>query len=218
MSIFIPNDNTALIYTPIIGYSALQPMTVMCWAYLSGTTPVNWRDFVSLDPNIYLQTMNDGISIDFGTLTTDNVGQVLQANTWYHFAQVVVPTTTTSRQIYGYVNGKLNVNITDTSTFSTYTYITIGNSTQTVPGPYPLNGNVRDVRAWTRALNATDIVQEYNSGVVVNPEGLFSWTTFDDHIYEDKSGHGRNWTTSGSISIQAGPLRPFPKSNTMRWI
>lgn len=198
---------TNIISVPFTG-SALSNITCMCWFYLNGTTPVNWRDIIMVDPNIEMQIFSDGISMDYGTATTDHVGSVLQANTWYHAAQVVVPTSTTNRNMKGYLNGNLNVDVTDTATFSTYTTTSVGNSTF-LSYNFPLNGSVRDVRIWTRALDATEVVEEMNSAIPVNKPGLLNWAPFDDNSTRDKSGNNNVWTPGSAVTIQQGPLRPF---------
>lgn len=200
-------NSTNTINTPYTG-SATQIMTVMAWIYLPTLTPTGvWRDIVTVDPNIYMQIYTDGTSIDFGTANHDHTGSALLANTWYHVAQVVVPTSTTSRQIYGYVNGQLNVNVTDGDTSVTCTAICAGSSIFSGYA-YPLNGNARDVRVWTRQLSATDIVDEMRSQVPIHKPGLLLWLPLNDSLAVDKSGN--NVMTVGSaVTTQGGFIAPF---------
>jgi hypothetical protein len=146
--------------------------------------------------------------MDFGSFNADHLGSVLSINRWYHMAMVVIPTSTTNRQHLGYINGALNVNETDTTTFSAYTGITVGNST--FAGlTYALNGNVRDVRIWTRQLDATEIVKEMNSVVPVRRQGLLLWSPFDDDKAYDRSGNGYIWTPTAGVLTQAGPRKSY---------
>jgi hypothetical protein len=214
MSIFLntTTNNTNTVNTPYTG-PATQVMTVMAWFSLTtgtGASAGSWRDIVTVDPNIYMQIFSDGVSIDYGTANHDHNGNVLTAGVWYHTAQVVVPTSTTSRQIYGYLNGALNVNVTDNDTSLTCTNICIGNSIFS-NFVYPLNGNIKDVRVWTRQLSATDIVDEMNSSVPIHKPGLLLWVPLDDNKAVDKSGNNNVLTVGSAITLQAGPMKAFPK-------
>lgn len=205
-------NNTNTINTPYTG-PATQIMTVMAWIYftsLTGATSTSWRDIVTVDPNIYLQLMNDGVSIDYGTANHDHTGDVLSTHTWYHVAQVVVPTSTTSRQIYGYLNGSLNVNVTDNDTSLTCTAVCVGNSVFS-GYIYPFNGNIKDVRVWTRQLSATDIVNEMNSSVVIHKPGLLLHYPFDDTNVLDKSGNNHILTIGSALTHQSGIMKSYPK-------
>ena len=206
-------NNTNIITTPYTG-AATQVMTVMCWFYVGIATPTNYRDIVTVDPNIYMQLWSDGATIDFGTANNDHTGSVLAINTWYHVAQVVVPTSTTARKIYGYVNGELNVNVADTDTSVTFTNICIGSSvfsTYTLP----LNGKIRDVRVWTRQLSGVEIKDEMNSSIVVHQPGLLLWSPLDDNSHGDKSGNNNVLTVGSAVTLQAGPLKTYPKRKTL---
>lgn len=200
---------TNVINTPYTGV-ATQVITIMCWVFLNGATPANYRDIIAVDPNIYMQIFTDGVSIDFGTANNDHTGSALQTNTWYHVCQVVVPTAANAREIYGYVNGKLNVNVADADTSVAFTNICVGSSI--FSGEiFPLNGNTRDVRVWTRQLSATEIVDEMNSGIPIHKQSLLLWSPLDDNLHADKSGNNNVLTVGSAVTLQAGPLKPFPK-------
>lgn len=205
-------NNTNAVSTPYTG-PATQIMTVMAWIYFTsavGAGTGDWRDIVTVDPNIYMQLYSDGVSIDYGTANHDHNGSVLAVNTWYHVAQVVVPTSTTSRQIYGYLNGALNVNVTDNDTSLTCTAICVGNSTYSTY-IYPFNGSIKDVRVWQRQLSATDIVDEMNSSVPIHKPGLLLWVPFNDANKLDKSGNENVVTVGSAITNQYGIMKAFPK-------
>lgn len=209
-------NNTNTINTTYTG-PATQVMTVMAWIYftsLTGATASSWRDIITVDPNIYLQLFNDGVSIDYGTANHDHNGNVLNANTWYHVAQVVVPTSTTSRQIYGYLNGQLNVNVTDTDTSLTCTNICVGNSVFS-SFIFPFNGKIKDARVWTRQLNAREIVDEMNSSIIIHQPALLLWAPLDDNSHADKSGNNNILTVGSAVTLQAGPLKTYPKKKAL---
>ena len=217
MSVFIP-ANTSILRTSWAG-SATGNYTIMCWVWLPNATPSTsgWRDMIIVEPNIYMQTYSDGITMDFGSANADHNGSLLAINTWYHVAQVVIPTSTTSRQHYGYINGKLNVNALDTTTFTAVTGFSVGN-TYSVASTYALNGNIRDVRIWNRALNATDIVQEMNSAIPIHDQSLLVWSPLDDDLYMDRSRNGLNWTSVGSPVLQYGGPRSSYNGRGMNFL
>jgi hypothetical protein len=179
--------------------SATQSITCMAWVMIPNTTPSasGWRDMIVIRPNIFMQTFSDGFTMDFGSANQDHTGSALAINTWYHLAQVVVPTSTTNRQHYGYINGKLNVNSNDTTTFTAYTGIDIGNSND-FGLTFALGGYLRDVRVWNRALNAVEIVQEMKSFNPFNDKSLLLWSPLDDDLFTDRSGNGRVLASSGA--------------------
>jgi hypothetical protein len=196
-------NTTNLLNTAYTG-SATQVITVMAWFFTTSTTPNNYRDIVTLDPNIYMQ-LQGGVNSDFGTANNDHLGPVLAINTWYHLCQVVVPTATTSRQIYGYINGQLQVNVTDGDTSVAYTNVCVGSSIFSGE-TFPLNGSVRDVRIWTRQLPLNEIVDEMESKVPVHRAALLLWSPFDDGTAQDKSGNGRTWTVGSAVTLAPGPI------------
>jgi hypothetical protein len=203
---------TNIINIPYTG-SATQVITVMAWVYITSTTGAatgDWRDIITVDPNIYMQLYSDGISIDYGTQRDDHTANALLTDYWYHTAQVTVPTSATSRQIYGYLNGQLVVNVTDGDTFVTATNICIGNSIFS-EYIYPFNGNIKDVRVWQRQLSATDIVDEMRSSVPIHKPDLFLWMPLDDNKTTDKSGNNNSVTAGSAITFKAGIMNAYPK-------
>lgn len=212
MAAIINNTTVAAnsITTPCT-FGATQNNTTMAWFMLPGATSVGtYRDIVDIDQQVYHQILNN--AIDYGTFNNDHVSSALVIGQWYHSCQVNVPTTTTSRQIYGYLNGELLVNVTDTDTWATATTISIGNSPDTTY-LLPLNGLVRDVRVWSRALNQREILDEMNSRIPVHRAGLFLWVPLDDNLAVDKSGNNNVLTVGTSITLGAGPIPPYVKSN-----
>jgi Concanavalin A-like lectin/glucanases superfamily len=198
MSVFIPNTagvNLALTsYTPVI----TQPLTLMCWAYLSATTPANYRNAISAEPNLGMGCFSDGVTFDAGTITADHTGPVLAAGVWYHLCMSSSSASTTAHTINGYVNGaQVVANVADASTYTAYTGLTIGNYASGGNGD-PFNGNIRDVRIWTRILTTQEVVSEMRSVVPVHRQGLLLWSPFDNDLYTDKSGRGFIWTATGT--------------------
>jgi Concanavalin A-like lectin/glucanases superfamily len=207
----IPNTTSAaaIISVPFTA-SATQNMTLMCWAMCPVIgTPANYRDFVTVDPNIYMQLFSDGTTFDFGTANDNHLGPPMLAGIWYHVCQVVVPTSTTSRQIYGYVNGQLWVNVTDGDTFSTATAICIGNSIFS-GYTFPLSGHVKDVKVWQRALTPQEIVDEMNTKYPIHWQALQLWAPLDDNLTSDKSGHLDTLTPGSGVTLASGPFKAYP--------
>jgi hypothetical protein len=203
MSVFIPSTSGVgftTAYTP----SATQNLTYMCWVMLGTTNPGTWRGFITGEPNLYLQTQADGLTLTMGTTSAYHGALVASPNVWYHVAGTCTNSSTTARTISTYVNGyAIITNSADTATFSTYTSHALGVD----PAP---NATLRDVRIWNRPLTAREIADEYASGVPVHRQGLTIWSPLDDNLFVDKSGNGHIWTASGTGQLlQAGPLRPW---------
>jgi hypothetical protein len=209
MSVFIPNT-TGVNLTAAWTGGATQDLTIMCWGLLPTATPAAYRNFLTAEPNLALQTFSDGVTFDAGTGSNDFTGPVLATGIWYHLAMTCRNTSTTNHYIRGYVNGQLVVTGTDVTTFTAYTSLTLGNYS-TGGNTIPLAGNVRDMRIFTRALDSLSIVSEMNSKRPVNKEALLIYSPFDVDIYTDKSGHGYIWAATGTgQALQAGPVQPWP--------
>lgn len=206
-------NNTNIITVPYTG-AATQVITLMCWFYTGSATPANYRDIVTVDPNIYMQLFSDGATIDFGTANHDHTGSVLATNTWYHLTQVVVPTSTTAREIYGYINGQLNVNVADADTSVTFTSICIGNSVFSAYA-FPVNGSIKDVRIWTRQLSAVEINDEMSSSIPIHRPALYLWAPLDDNSHEDKSGNNNILTVGSAVTLAPGFIKTYPKKKAL---
>jgi hypothetical protein len=208
MSVFIPNTASSRLNAAWTG-AATQDLTIACWIWIPPVVTANYRVIVGISPNIELETATDGLTIDFGTTSADHNGPLLAVSTWYHIVMTIRNASTTSRQIKGYVNGKQVVDVADTTTFVAYTGLVVGNL-QSLPTTHYFNGNIRDLRIWTRELNALNVQAEYLSPAPVNTEGLIVWSPFDDDIYTDRSGNGRVWTPTGSPVLQFGSIVARP--------
>jgi hypothetical protein len=214
MSVFIPNTDGVNLATTAYTPAATQNLTLMCWAMLSSTTPAAYRNALSAEPNLGLGCFSDGVTFDAGTITADHTGPVLAAGVWYHLCMTSSSTSTTAHTICGYVNGaEVVVNAADASTYDAYTGITVGNYA-TGGNDDPFNGNIRDVRIWTRVLTPTEVVAEMRSISPVQHRGaLLIWWPLDTDLYTDKSGHGYILTATGTGQLlQAGPRKAWPAS------
>lgn len=185
----------------------------MGWVYLNGTTPVNYRNMIYADPNTGLSAFTDGVTFDVGTSANTHTGAVLAVNTWYHLCETVYSDgNASSHVITGYINAQQTIRVADTTTFSTYVDIGLGGNPNAPSGSFPLNGNLRDVRIWTRALSATEVRDEMNSSVPIHRPGLYIWSPLDKDLFADLSGNDNTWATTGTgIVLQSGPLKSFPK-------
>jgi hypothetical protein len=192
---------------------ALNDATVMCWIYLP-TVAVGYRVFVCINgTGAALETYTDGLTSNFSTSTSDYLGQAFDTNTWYHMAMTIVSSAGQSQRqnhiIRGYVNGKLQVQANDTSTF--------GNWTGCLVGCYQgitsyARAIVKDVRLWTKVLNNGEINREMQS-CQASSAGLVLWSKFDDGYYVDNAGQNV-WTVTGAPILCTGPNIPYPKSRS----
>ena len=212
MSVFLPNTSGTFLSSTFVRTGSID-LTLMGWIYLSAAAPTNYRNMIYASPNAGLSTFADGVTFDAGTSGSDHNGSVLSVNVWYHLCQTIFSNSTTNNHlVVGYINGQQNVRVSDTTTFVAYTDIGLGGDPAAPSGSFPLNGLMRDVRIWTRSLSAPEIVDEMHSGIPIHRAGLFAWSPLDDNTFADKSGNNNVWTTTGSgISLQSGPLQPFPK-------
>ena len=208
MALIIPNTQTsAAIAMSTYDSSATQILTIMCWFKFNAAGSGSYMDLVAVENNTYMQIITDTLQIDYGTFDNDHLATVLTPGRWYHSAMIVVPTSTTSRQIIGYLNGQLQVDLTDTDTYSASTLVSVGNSENIPAGSHyvnPLNGSIEDVRIWTRQLTLREIQDEIRSIVPVHKQALAIWAPFNDNITEDKSGHGHIFTAGSSVTLGAG--------------
>jgi len=164
----------------------------------------------SSEKYIYLfQSYNSGLSyFDTGTDFAPSL------NTWYHVAGVIDKADNSLRL---YINGAL---------YSTYQNAAVGASTFYNPSGgagiggkkfagYYFNGNIDDVRVYTRALSAAEVTRLYQIGATSKiaktlpgrdslTSGLVGWWTFDgpDMLTNiaDKSGQGDNGSLIHSSS------------------
>lgn len=209
MSVFIPTNNTRYLSTAFAtSLPAVTDITVSCWAYLSGATPAAYRMFVTVEPNIAFGTGSDGVSVDYGTSTTDLLGPVMAVNQWYHCVQVTQVLSTTSQIIRGYLNGKLVASGAAAATFATVTGVTIGNY---APSGFvdSLNGQIRDVRVWRRLLTGTEVQEDMHSSRP-NRAGLIVWAPLDKDLSKDLSGNGHQFTTTGAGVVLRGGRQNLP--------
>lgn len=205
MSLYVPNSTTTFL-SRAFTLPGTTDLTIMCWAYLAGSL-VAYRNFFAAEPNIAMQTFSDGVTFDAGTQASDNLGRVLVLNNWYHLTETVRNASISSRNIRGYINGVLSVNATNTETFVAYTTLTVGNSQQFL---LPLQGNIRDLRVWTRCLSPQDIYRETMSAKPISRDGLIIWSPFDVDQVTDKSGTGPVWTVNGAgLLTQGGPRNAY---------
>jgi hypothetical protein len=56
------------------------------------------------------------------------------------------------------------------------------------------------------------------SALPIHNPGLLVAATFDDNMHMDKSGNNNVFTVGSAVVLQAGPLKPFAKSNARKWM
>lgn len=200
MALFTPTTGSV---TTNLVTQATDPLTFSAWLYLPTNIPTDYRCIFTTSGNIVFSTLGDGQTIDFGTGGSDNAGPLLPLATWNHVAMVVYCFSTTSRQIYGYVNGKQVVNVLDTATFTTQFTADIGDN-----GGIPLGGYISNAKFWRAALNPAEIFQDY-CFKIPSKKSLLFWSPFDESSsFKDISGNNYNWTTVGTGVVIGGPAAP----------
>jgi hypothetical protein len=224
MSLYIPN-NASLLAAVWAGLPT-QDTTLMGWV-LFPVANANYRVVMEIEcpgtpaptnDQVMIATAADGQTISFGTHQSSNYVMPMSYGVWYHLCQTTRNPTATSHFIDGYINGKQMVGVQNTTTFTTATYVVIGNWI-VESDAVPLYGNIRDFRMWTRALSASEVRDEYRSSVPVHREGLFISSKFDTNIYTDESGNGNLWGAGGSPSLgENGPILSYPKRGMSRFV
>lgn len=179
----------------------------MCWfqrtTSISSTTILSTYNFV-LDIS---STSANHFAI--GTKTNDYNGPLVDNKVWYHGAGVVRLVSSGNQNIFGYLNGALVVNTNDASIFTSNTSIVVGNYTPSATNSF-LNGIIKDVKIWTRALSAKEVNLEKRSPQPQSRAGLLCWYPLDDNIIYDKSGNGYTLSPFGTATtLVSGPLLPI---------
>jgi len=135
-------------------------------------------------------------SDQFGLFSMDSqagyTGTSISLNTWYHVAMVKSGTT-----LYLYVGGSLSLTITNVADNDLTAGAMLWGHWST--GGDQLLGRLSYSRAWTTALNSTQIATERDSTTPVVTTGLWGdWPLQTNG--NDTSGNGRNLTSNGSVS------------------
>lgn len=177
MALYFPSSSAAHL-TATVSYGATQDLTVCLWGQLESTSPVAYRTFFNTRPGgMFLGTLSDGVTVNFGSDAVNNAGPVLRTGLWYHLAYSLRMVSVQSAIMQGFVNGTRYVNYNETTrTYFPWTSMVMGNTTS--GGAFPLNGTLRDVRVWTRALANHEIVQEMYSDMP-HHAGLIMWLPLD---------------------------------------
>jgi hypothetical protein len=158
----------------------------------------------------YIERGNTGLAISGSTLST---------GTWYHVALVHNAAGSPRWQIY--LNAVSEGTDGDTGTKPDPTRMEAG-------GWLSANGNRLDGkcaydRAWTRALNSTEIATEKAATSAVSSTNLYGdWPLISDIL--DISGNGRDWTQGGALTFDADsplatatPVPVFMNQYRQRW-
>lgn len=102
-------------------------------------------------------------NVQTSVLTT---GITVQNNTWYHVVCVNSYDGSTNTTMSIYINGVLNNSLSFAGTQTNYAYkfkIGDGNNQDSATLWYPFNGQVSNVKVYNRALNASEIWQNFNA-------------------------------------------------------
>jgi len=221
MSVGFPSTTLTYLTTPWAA-PASSDITIMFWGYLNTRLPAAYRSFIAAEPNIILSTYTDGATLDWGTVTYDYFGVPRakpMVNSWFHMAVTVANYNNLQRFVQGFYNGKQFVSQYDNSAFAAFTKFTVGNWGNGTTFAAPLNGQIRDVRVWGRALEPWEITREMTSARPFgSPQisGLLLWSPFNDDKIYDRSGNGHVWTqvgtniqvNGGGVQLQSFPAKP----------
>lgn len=210
MSLYFPSSSAAHL-TAAASYTATQDLTVCLWGQLESTAPVAYRTFFNTRPGgMFLGTLSDGVTVNFGTDLVNNAGPVLTAGRWYHLAYSLRMISVQNAVMRGFVDGHMRVNVNDTTrTFFNWTSMVMGNTVS--GGAYPLNGTLRDVRVWTRALEPHEVRREMMSARP-HTAGLIMWLPLDTSRLD---AAGIESTTQGGTLVFRGGYNRAIGLNTM---
>lgn len=119
--------------------------------------------------------------------------------TWYHVA--LVRESATALKLY--VNGTLEAtNTADVTGRAAPTQMEVGQALSN----NPWNGRVAAMKAWSAVLTQPQVAAEMAYAFPVVSGSVYGWWPLQVHTdVADKSGNGRNWTVSGTLSTEADP-------------
>ena len=181
-----PADSTAAHYGEIVGNYA---------------SPLNQLQFcLRRDNGGYVFFIDDGVSVYY---VNTGLG-VVRLNTWQHIAGVW-----DGSKIMIYVNGLLKA--TTTNVTGAHLNSTVTNSVvlcyETAAGGESFNGNVDEVRIWTRALCQGEIQNNMGAELSIPQTGLLAYYQFNEGLasgnntavttLNDITGNGYNGTLTG---------------------
>jgi hypothetical protein len=174
-------------------------LTISCWVKLANSSVFSTlvqRQTVS--SNGYSVVLNNGSFTFYGTGAHTFGSGFTSTTDWYH-----VCVTHDNSNVKGYIDGNLIGTSSTTSLVSNTVSTKLGNHSSA--GVSPLNGKLDEVSIFSSALDASNIVQIYNSG---NPIDLKlnqgNYNSSSDLVGYWRMGDGASDTSSGGGSPASG--------------
>lgn len=178
--------------------------TACAWVYMPTSTSISGqRAFVSLGNDFFMGTASDSRSFMVSTslyVSSGDTGSFLPITQWFHVAMTFQVNGPSNQTLRGYLNGKLDIDATDLNPIGPYDALYVGNWNATTP----VNGNIEDVRFWTRVLKQEEIIEEMRSSTPVNREQLYCWLSLKSSLTNDDSGNGIVFGKTASVALRRG--------------
>lgn len=207
MAMYVPGPSDAGQYIQNTNaFDVSTSYTASAWVYMPTATPgpyAGQRAFVTLGDDFFMGTASDSRTFMVSTslyVSPGYNGSFLPITQWFHVAMTLQVDSPTSQTLRGYLNGKLDVEASDSSPIAASSALFIGNWNATTP----LNGNIEDVRFWTRALKQDEIIEEMRSSTPVNREQLYCWLSLKSSLTNDDSGNGAVFGKTASVALRRG--------------
>jgi hypothetical protein len=187
----------------------ITSMTLEAWVYIPDPIPSNWMTVMEHargQPNWYaIWKSGYGNHFEF---RWSGEGQarfytIISPNRWYHVVGTL-DTSVSPAVVRMYLNGTLDRELTTTALPSpTSGHLTVGKSDV---GEY-WKGLIGEVRIYSRALSADEILWNYNYPFNPIRNGLILWLPGTDEAIQpptwyDKSVFGNNGTIYGALKTQ----------------
>jgi hypothetical protein len=171
---------------------------------------------VKINAGIIIVSTKDGTGSG-NSMSRSSSSSSLNDGNWHQVSAVITTDTSVigNNTISIYIDGSLNQgSLTQTTTFGvdTVNYLSLG--VRGVPANYQnyLNGQLDDVRIYSRSISATEASALYTNTPYVSNSGLVGWWKLDDTTAAgttavDSSGSGNN-----------GTLTNFGFNSTSNWV
>src|SRR3989344_736955 len=188
--------------------------TVTACTWFNTNTLSSWQFIIAKNGGFSFGPYSNGnriiLTSDAGGTALFSANDSITAKTWYHTCVIRQSSGTGSIYINGVQSGTSGTTGTPASGFYS---LSIGDQDPTAGVAQPFNGDIDEVRIYSRALSAAEIKRLYNMGSGIKTasqtskitSGLLAYYTFDGaDVYEngavvaDKSGNGNNGAVTGA--------------------
>jgi hypothetical protein len=198
-------DDFVTVVDIINGLAACSWSAWVKWDGTAGVkTPLRAKTLVGDNPCVGILITDGGVTVGLSTSVSDNIQAgtaTLTADVWTHVMGIY-----DGSFLYCYINGvQSGTSTAVTGTVKTPEDITIGASNNT--GANSFSGIIDQVKIWQKALNSTEIENDY-LGVRVDSDLIGEWlfNGGTEILARDSSGAGNHGTISGAKYIQDIPV------------